>query len=72
MVSYILGGALERHQMIAGQIADFQMWDRALSDKEVRSMGCDEKGSLITFEDFDTVGLGKFQQGGNFKCSASS
>ena len=26
------------------------------------------KGSLVTFDDFDTVGLGKFQQGGNFEC----
>ena len=56
--------------MIRGKIADFQMWDRALSDKEVRSLGCDEKGSLVTFEDFDTIGLKKFQQGGNFKCHA--
>ena len=54
--------------MLRGKIADFQLWDRAMSDKELRSLGCDEIGSLITFEDFDTVGLGKFQQGCNFKC----
>ena len=62
------GGSLDENQMLRGKIADFQLWDRAMSDKELRSLGCDENGSVITFEDFDTVGLGKFQQGGNFKC----
>ena len=57
--------------MIRGKIADFQMWDRALSDKEVRSLGCEAKGSLVTFDDFDAVGLKKFQQGGNFECYAA-
>ena len=62
------GGSREQNQMIRGKIADFQMWDRALSDKAVRSLGCEEKVSLVTFEDFYTLGLGKFQQGRNFKC----
>ena len=57
--------------MVRGKIADFQMWDRALSDKEVRSLGCDTKGSLVSFDDFDAVGLGKFKQGGNFECHAA-
>ena len=65
------GGALDADQMIRGKIADFQMWDRALSDKEVRSLGCEAKGSLVTFDDFDAVGLGKFQKGGNFECYAA-
>ena len=64
----MLGDSLDEKQMIRGKIADFQMWDRALSDKKVTSLGCEEKGSLVTFDDFDTVGLGKFQQGGNFEC----
>ena len=63
-----LGGSLDENQMVRGKIADFQMWDRAMPDKEVRSLGCDAKGSLLTFDDFDAVGLGKFQQGGNFEC----
>lgn len=56
--------------MIPGKLADFQMWDRALSDREVRALGCDDKGSLVTFEDFDAVGLGKFHEGEYFECSA--
>ena len=54
--------------MIRVKIADSQIWDKAMPDKEVRSLGCEAKGSLVTYEYFDTVGLGKLQQCGNGKC----
>ena len=33
---FSVGGSPSSKQMLQGKIADFQMWDRALSDKEVR------------------------------------
>ena len=50
------GGALDANHMIRGKIADFQMWDRALSDKEVRSLGREAKGSLVTLMQWDLRG----------------
>ena len=55
--------------MLHGKIADFQMWDRAMSNDEVRALGCYEKGNLVTFKDFDTVGFGQFKTGGKFYCT---
>lgn len=65
---YIPGGGLDPNQMVPGNIADFQMWDRAFSDDEVRALGCAETGNVVSFEDMDTIGPNKFQYGGNFKC----
>ena len=64
----ILGGRLQTSQMVAGSIADFQMWDRAFSNDEVRALRCREKGNVVSFEDFDTVGTQQLQRGGNFQC----
>ena len=64
----IIGGRLQTSQMVAGSIADFQMWDRAFSNDEVRALRCREKGNVVSFEDFDTVGTQQLQRGGNFQC----
>ena len=55
--------------MLHGKLVDFQMWDRAMSNDEVRALGCYEKGNLVTLKDFDTVGFGQFKTGGKFYCT---
>ena len=69
LLLWTLGGGLQASQMLHGKLADFQMWDRAMSNDEVRALGCYEKGNLVAFQDFDTVGFGQFKTGGKFYCT---
>ena len=58
----MLGGSLDEKQMLRSKMADFQLWDRALSDKEVTYLGCEEKGAwslLMTLIQLDSESFNK-------------
>ena len=54
------------NQMMPGLLQRYELWDRALSDSEVTSLACGEKGNLLSLEDFEIVGDQEKEEGDEF------
>lgn len=65
------GGGFDEEQMWHGKMTDFQVWDYALNDTEVKSLPCDAKGNLFTFDDFEVVGSPEWYSDGDFQCDVT-
>ena len=64
------GGRLDVNLMMPGKLADFRMWDRALSDEEVLSLSCAASDdTILTLDDFEIVGTQQMSNDGDFQCS---
>lgn len=60
---------MQTDEMMPGLVSDFQIWDYALTDLEVTTMSCREKGNLLTFDNFKIEGTQKMGIGSKFLCS---
>ena len=70
--SYFLceGGGLVFNHCFNGLLQSYELWNRALSDSEVTSLACGDKGNLLSLEDFEIVGDQEKEEGDDFDCIA--
>ena len=50
-------GGFESEQTIHGELAEFNMWSKEMSLKELLSIPCGAKGDLSSWETLETQGI---------------
>ena len=54
---YLSGGGLSVSHTIPGQLADFNLWQREMSEQELNSLSCSAEGDVSSFRTLEERGV---------------
>jgi len=56
----ILVGGLDVNQIMRGKIAWINIWDRVLSEEELKGLGCRDQGNVVNWDTLEVMGDAEF------------
>lgn len=57
----ILVGGLDVNQIMRGKIAWINIWDRVLSEEELKGLGCRDQGNVVNWDTLEVMGMANVQ-----------